>query len=157
MIGRNFNAKKLNVVPPSRASARQVCNFGLFDEKCLKPPRGVKIKSNTMNAPQYLAKITWIAGNPYKISHFAELSINVNSSTANAIRRIAKVGRSSRCSSELIREIVCSFSEVQIKPIDCPALRFRYVRGSFLFFYQKSSALMNFRLNQIARTWLILI
>ena len=58
VIGRNFNAKKLNVVPPSRASARQVCNFGLFDEKCLKPPRGVKIKSNTMNAPQYLAKIT---------------------------------------------------------------------------------------------------
>jgi hypothetical protein len=58
VIGRNFNAKKLKVVPPSKANARQACNFGLFDENCLKPPRGTKIKNNIKNAPQYLAKIT---------------------------------------------------------------------------------------------------
>ena len=146
MIGRNFNAKKLKVVPPSRANARQACNFGLLDENCLRPPRGMKIKSNIMNAPQYLAKITCVAGNPYKISHFALLSIDVNRSTANAIRRIAKVGRSSRCLPELIREIVWSCSDVQIKSIDCPALRLRYVRGSFLFFIKKALRLWIFAL-----------
>ena len=57
VIGRNFNAKKLKVVPPSRANARQACNFGLLDENRLKPPSGMKIKSKIMNAPQYLAKI----------------------------------------------------------------------------------------------------
>ena len=146
MIGRNFNAKKLKVVPPSRANARQACNFGLLDENCLRPPRGMKIKSNIMNAPQYLAKITCVAGNPYKISHFALLSIDVNSSTANAIRRIAKVGRSSRCSAELIRKILYSCSDVQIKTIDCPALWLRVFAALFYPFI-KSAALMNFRLN----------
>ena len=146
MIGRNLNAKKLKVVPPSRANARQACNFGLLDENRLKPPSGMKIKSKIMNAPQYLAKINWVVGNPYKISHFAELSINVNSSTANAIRRIAKVGWFSRCSPELIIEIVWSCSDVQIKSIDCPALSLRYVRGSFLFLIKKALRFWTFAL-----------
>jgi hypothetical protein len=102
VIGKNFNAKKLNVVPPKRAIARLNCSFGLLETKWLKPPRGMKSKITTKNAPQYLAKMTCTADSPSRMSHLAELSIKVNRKTATNIKITATVGLSSRAAAMTI-------------------------------------------------------
>jgi hypothetical protein len=112
VIGRNFNAKKLNVVLPKRAIARMNCNFGLFETNWFNPLRGIKSKINTRNAPQYLAKITCTAGSPYKISHLAELSITVNRKTATNIKITATIGLSSRAAAmTILYSFALSFSD----------------------------------------------
>jgi hypothetical protein len=73
-----------------------------LETKWLKPPRGMKSKITTKNAPQYLAKMTCTAGSPSRMSHLAELSIKVNRKTATNIKITATVGLSSRAAAMTI-------------------------------------------------------